>query len=231
MTDERIAVIMCTWKRIHNRLERTLDLLGSQNDQGFDLFIWNNNALESELVDELVFAHAFDRTTVYHSNNNIGGIGRFYYARKLANQYKFVVFIDDDQDFDSQFIETFRREASNKSLSSWYSWRFTGDGYWSDRIRCTPNSADVPHYCGTGGMVIDSSIFTHSLVFKCPPQFSFIEDLWLSYCADMLGYTKHASSVNIQFCTDGLDQSESLQMRIAKHEMLIYLRSIGWNVI
>lgn len=175
-----IPVIMCTWNRIDN-LQKTITMLREQNIN-VEFHIWNNNASARKQIDTLVSNETSLPISVSHSKHNIGGFGRFYEARKLADQHPFVIFIDDDQEFEKNAMKSFSKEGKKKTIVSQWAYSFdTTQNYWDKKEVQDQN--ETVHYCGTGGMIIDSSIFKTEELFKCPKQFWFIEDLWLSYIA------------------------------------------------
>lgn len=194
--NKKIAVIMCVWSRF-NLLEKTLDMLESQTDKNFDFFIWNNNSKVKEVKDlfnENKYSFNIE-TKTYHQN--IGGIGRFYYAHYISNQYDYVIFIDDDQEFDKNLIKTFKEEANPQTISGWWAYKIWGE--YNQRTRSQPyQEAD---YVGTGGMICPTSIFQDFKLFETlPREYIFVEDLWLSYFAKYEhNYKLQSSNVNINF--------------------------------
>jgi glycosyltransferase involved in cell wall biosynthesis len=184
---------MCTWKRIE-RLPITIELLEKQTNKDFTFCIWNNN---SEIKDEIV--EITNRSTlkieVNNSTENIGGIGRFYYARRKAKkEQSIVIFIDDDLEFDENMVEYFVSIYKPKHLFSWHAWKIKG-GYWK-REQVFSGDCD---YGGTCGMVIDSDVFRDERLFsELPEKYKFIEDLWLCF------FAKYEHGYKIQGCTPGI---------------------------
>lgn len=214
--DKRIAVVMCTWRRIQ-RLSETIKMLESQTYKSFDFYIWNNNSSERANVDKLAKSNIIS-ISVHHSKDNVGGIGRFYYAQKIANEYDYIVFIDDDQNFTNTFISHMTELAKPTSIVSWFGWKILGEYFNRTRIQ---NMGEVD-YCGTGGMIIDSKIFT-TIKYDIPKQFMFVEDLWLSYYAKYEhGYKLYGCDAPIQIIVDGKDQYVGLKH--TKKDFLNYLK-------
>lgn len=221
-----IPVVMCTWKRIA-LLPRTIELLNQQVNANPELHIWNNNWEDRKEVDEAVKDAVFP-VRIHHSQDNVGGFGRYYLAKELSEQFPFVVFIDDDQDFDEHALATFGREFKPKTISAFWSFGLTDpDDYWHGRIK--PKPGDEVDYCGTGGMVADSQIFTEPKLFECPKKYWFVEDLWLSYFAKHVkGWKLYKSSVDIVAKDDGKDTYRSIKP--LKNEFLRYLVDQGWQL-
>jgi len=209
--NNKIAVIMCTWKRL-NRLTITLDLLLKQNNKDFTFYIWNNNKEIQNQVNIICESYrSFLDIKINHSESNIGGIGRFEYAKIVSDIHDIVIFIDDDQEFNENMVSIFKNEYSEKKLKSRWAWRFNGDNY-TNRTKISDGGCPV-HYCGTGGLVVSSKIFKLDIVFQIPEEFKFIEDLWLSYvCDSILGFDLESieDSGFIYQTVDGLDQFNSL---------------------
>ena len=170
---------MCVWKRLH-LLETTLTMLSEQTDLGFDVYLWNNNIDIASDVDEIIAKPYKYNVQARHYETNIGGAGRFYMANQLANQYDYVVFIDDDQHFNKELISTFKSEADPATISGWWAWKLKTA--YDDRIAL--QIGQEGNYIGTGGMICPCHIFTEeSLFHDLPQEYLFVEDLWLSQWA------------------------------------------------
>ena len=172
---------MCTWNRLHN-FKRTIDVLNSQKKCKFELYVWNNN-IEYGKQLETLSKHANFKITFHHSVNNIGGFGRFYFAKAIAEKYpntEYCIFIDDDQTFDKSTIRKLYDERAKNTIVSQYGWVFNSD-YYYDRYK--PKHGEIIDYAGTGGMIADIEIFKKEMLYHCPSQYWAVEDLWLSFCA------------------------------------------------
>jgi len=177
----------------------------------FDLFLWNNNLNAKEQVTTICNNHKLNsqiKINIKHHKQNIGGVGRFRlptYNRALDN-YPFLLFIDDDQDFGPSLIKDCKSFAVKGTLKAWWSWKIFKNNY-GKRVRVNrPNQqAD---YCGTGGMLVESSIFKDGKIIEgLPPRFSFIEDLWLtSYCKYVLKMKCEHLPIDIKLKNDGKNQ-------------------------
>jgi glycosyltransferase involved in cell wall biosynthesis len=224
--DDPIPVVMCVWARV-DRLERTLSLLASQTRRDMVLHLWNNNAHAREHVEAAVAATDL-AVDVVHSARNAGGFGRFYVARELAARgHRRVVFIDDDLTFGPTLLEELLEEARPATISSSWAFHLLRGREYRERIEARPG--ERVKYCGTRGMICDTAVFADARLFECPRRFWFVEDLWLSYCADhLLGWTLQKSHVRVDADEDGLDQFHYLHP--TKARLLRHLVRAGWEL-
>jgi len=221
----KIPIIMCNWKRTDN-IPRTLAMLEGQTNHEFKLYIWNNNAEDKEKLDEIVKMYKLSyKIDVQHSNKNVGGIGRFYFAKEVANTgYDGpCIFIDDDVQFGEDMVETFISEFRPDTIHSFYAHKIK-DSYWDKEGIDTPGE-DVD-YCGTGGMILPIRVFTENELFEeLPERYKFIEDLWLSYyfkykCKGSL----KRSNNNFILESDQHDQGRQEELRSRKDELLEFCK-------
>ena len=217
-----IAVIMCIWKRV-SRLHKTIKDFQKQSHQYFDVYFWNNDYSQKNDVDNIIKKLNF-KSNIYHSLINEGGFGRFLYAKDIYGKYKTIVFIDDDQNFDENFILNFKNQFKLKSAHSWYCWKLDGS-YWN---RTRVGNEEEGDYCGTGGMMIDSTIFKNELVYQIPEKYKFVEDLWLSYIVkNIFGWKLYGINQNITFDIDKLDQFNNKNLKEIKGDFWKYLINSG----
>ena len=108
----------------------------------------------------------------------------------------YVVIIDDDQFFPNNWLENLWKMKYPQTYACWYgkTWYHTRD-YWNssivsynDLIKNLNKDIKKFHYGGTGGSIIDTSIFNNkSLLWDIPNDLPSkvsiynIEDLWLSF--------------------------------------------------
>ena len=79
----KVPVIMCNWKRTDN-IPRTLAMFEGQTRHDFNLYIWNNNSDDAQKLDQIVSMYKLSYDIeVHHSRENVGGIGRFYFAKDI----------------------------------------------------------------------------------------------------------------------------------------------------
>jgi glycosyltransferase involved in cell wall biosynthesis len=225
-----LPVIMCTWKRVDG-FEKVVNQLNKQTFKRFKLFVWNNNT-ELKKEFEYVLELAEFEYEIFHSLDNIGGFGRFYYAKKLRRKpglMDYCVFIDDDQTFGNELLSTFYNEREYNVIKSQWGWRFSGFDYYSNRIAASVG--EEIHYAGTGGMIADMRVFEDDELFLCEKEYWYVEDLWLSYFANKKhGYKLRKSGAIVK---NG-DDEHSLYRRVIniKTPMLKYLiNDKGWNIL
>jgi glycosyltransferase involved in cell wall biosynthesis len=227
-----VPVIMCVWKRQDN-LSKTIELLNKQKNKDFDLFLWNNNGDIKNILDGMLNnVSANFNIYLYNHEENIGGYGRFYLSRALnkLKHYKYSIFIDDDETFNETMVDDFLSEAEPKKMTSiWGHALCKGQNY---QVRRKVGFDQDCQYCGTGGMVIDISIFGEQRVFDCPKKYWFIEDLWLSYVGHTSGWKLKGSKAKVvPTHNDGKDMTVwHSGIASLKIEMLKYLRKEGWEV-
>lgn len=224
----KIPVIMCVHMRPH-LLKNTIRCLVAQTDQSFIFVIWDNTE-GNWSVAEHVGDPGFD-FAIYGGGKNIGGIGRFFAAALLANENDHVIFVDDDQIFNPDFVSTLKSEARPDQISGWWAWRISGDDYF-DRTRCPLHSeAD---YVGTGGMVVPTVVLLDKNLYSMlPAQYVQIEDLWLSrYFKSVHGGSLRRSTVSIKMIEAGKYPDQWKRLGRRKREFYRYLKwldsSDGW---
>lgn len=225
-----LPVIMCVWKRLDG-FDKIIKQLNKQTFKNFKLFIWNNNLELSENF-ELLLKRAEFKYEILHSEKNIGGFGRFYYANKIIKKtglIDYCVFIDDDQTFGNEILQTFYDEREPKTIKSQWGWKFNGLNYYTNRIQVKPT--EEIHYAGTGGMISDISIFKDDRLFKCKEEYWFVEDLWLSYFANKThNYKLYKSNTKIK---NGDDENSLFKIvKPIKTPMLNYLiNDLEWGIL
>lgn len=221
------AIIMCTWKRVE-KLDQTFQMLLAQENPNFTFHIWNNNKDICEEVNAIAKNYPF-LTNIHHSYTNIGGLGRFKMAKTVTHMTDCIIFIDDDQVFEKNMIDIFLNNFEKNTISSRWAWKFRTNSYKS-RYKISDGNVNV-HYCGTGGMIVPSWLFSKEEVFQIPEKFQFIEDLWLCYVGNHI-YKMQLKSITdsgfIRQIEDGRDQYPSLFE--LKDEFLKYLTEQGWNL-
>ncbi len=167
-----------------------------------------------------------DRVLLANSPVNIGGFGRYFWAREIAVDNPFVVFVDDDEILDEDSVATFASEYAAGSIRSAWAFRFTQRrNYWRRR----PVGLGEPaKYCGTGGMVSDAQVFTDDRLFRCPEEYWFCEDIWLSYFASTaLRWRLSKSAAEVGWLLDDAAQYPELHRKKTQFFRLLN-RSGGW---
>ncbi len=227
-----LPVIMCVWKRIEG-FENTILQLNEQKFRNFKLYVWNNNKNLKKEFEEILKKSNFEYE-LHHSEENIGGFGRFFYARKNRGKIGLMdhcVFIDDDQKFGPDLLSTFVSEIKSNRISSQWGWEFTKLEYYGKDSRRERNPGQSLHYAGTGGMVSDMRIFESDKLFECPEKYWFVEDLWLSFCANhFYGYELIKSYAKVK---NGDDEHSlyKLVLDIKKPMLIDLISNYGWKIL
>ncbi len=227
MLEKTAPVVICTYRRL-DRLGSTLSQLIMQTDCTVEVLIWNNNPEGRELIDATIKLYPKLKVTVHHSGHNIGGFGRFYFARRISSRYSFVIFIDDDVILNNNAISTLIKEFEPRTIRSFHAFKFKTkeDYFYRQRLK----AGEEADYCGTGGAICDTTIFKEKELFQCPKKYWFIEDLWLSYYAShVLGWKLYKSKAEIKLIEDGKNQW--VELKNLKTEFLQHLVRQGWDVV
>jgi hypothetical protein len=193
-----------------------------------DLYLWNNDLTKADEIATAVAAapDGPGQIVVAHSPVNIGGFGRFFWARELAAANPYVLFVDDDEILDDETVATFRSEAAPGRILSAWGFRFRQRrNYW----RRLPVAAGEPaKYCGTGGMASDSRVFVDERLFRCPESYWFCEDIWLSYFASTaMGWGLFKSAAEVGWLLDDAAQYPGLQKKKSRFFRMLNRRG-GW---
>ena len=208
---QEIFIVMCTWKRFHN-IKKTIISMEKQNIK-INLCIWNNNYNEKNILLKQIsnIKNVNVKINVFHSLENIGGIGRFVMVNHICSNicdYNSVFFIDDDQIFHKDFIKKMNKTYSkfDNCAVFWFSKLFntkhildSNDPYWTPQSYNTLNNIIPKHiipklkknrientiynvdYGGTCGCIYPTYIFKDFNIFKFNKKYRYIEDLLLSY--------------------------------------------------
>ncbi|MGA8259107.1 MAG: glycosyltransferase [Arenicellales bacterium] len=222
-----IPVFMCTWKRPH-LFASTIQQLASQRGVNAQLHVWNNNPDIVRVLDDFVGSHELQiPVSVVHSDRNIGSIARFHLARDHFDGSEFVAFIDDDQKFNEEFLETLWSNRVTGGVAATYARTILkGESYIH---RGHPKPGDPVNYCGPGGMILDSSCLLVEELHDIPGEFWMFDDLWFSYIMNhRLRAPMYKSTASVSMIDKDNDTSHLLYDQ--KSAFLEYLRGHGWNV-
>ena len=208
-----VLVQMCLWNR-RERIEDVLMLLDKQQaNRQINLQLWNNQPGDADYYAERIRAFratgALASVTLYNSRLNIGGMGRFYQARKARrNGYRGpFIMLDDDQDISEDFVADLLRAAGPRRIAGFWAWTMEGD-YWA---RTPAEVGDRVSYVGTGGCVCDIDIVEHDDFFTgLPRYFGFLEDLWMCGYARKHGWSLAKVDTPIEFVLDETNQHHTL---------------------
>lgn len=204
---------MCLWNR-PERFHKVLSQLDAQDfKEGIELLLWNNKSSDHRFylntLADFKAAGALRKVSVVRSPFNLGSIGRFYWARKLALSGRVgpIIVIDDDEDLGSDFISTCVRVYEPRVVSAW--WAFAVGKDYFDRIP-SEIGGRVDHV-GPGGMVCNAELFLDPKFFEeLPDKFWFLDDLWFTYFAKSSGYVLAKLPVEIEFVLPETNQHHHL---------------------
>ena len=203
MIIEDIHIVMCYWKRLANLDAQLANLNAQTVATRIHLHILNNNvSIRDALTDkvaELSNVYTNITLTLSHYDNTYFAFQRFIYIRDvLRKKYiaDYVIMMDDDQIFAEDWVETLYAMKAPQRYCCWYGKVWGGNlNYFTGSIleshHCKyggkPDIVDL-HYGGTGGSIIDTSIFMpDTKLWDVPNNLPDgttaynIEDLWLSF--------------------------------------------------
>eukprot|EP00963_Diacronema_lutheri_P005777 scaffold458_cov424-Pavlova_lutheri.AAC.4 len=227
-----IHVILCVFQRREVLPQLFDDLKAQTMSDRLHIHICVNNP---ELTDYIVNLQEQIklRVTLHGFGKNTFGFGRFMVAQKLLERYliDYFVFVDDDQHFPPEFMSELWAERLPQSYIGWFGKRFHGEKYWAKfspslaQIKAkSANHIDSFQYVGTGGSIIDASIFLSEEVFNCPLEYRMVEDLWLSHVVAAFGWERKRTLV--QPLDRNLSASSTYQhadVRAKKQQLLSWI--------
>jgi len=204
---EDIHIVMCCWKRFQS-LEAQFAMLDYQTQsKRIHWHLVNNNYEEKDLLESIIEKckekYKNIKVSVTHFKDKFFGYQRFLYIKDhLIKKYliDYVIIIDDDQIFHKNWVENIWKLRKPKLYTGFYckKWNINNFNYWTESIITHQDSitndkkfiTDVD-YVGTGGSLIDISIFyENSLFWKISNDdlnlnitIYNIEDLLLSFIA------------------------------------------------
>ena len=221
----RIAVVTLTYNR-PERLSYTLDALKVQ-DAGFDLHVVNNNPDIANMVNEELRKRFGIAARVHHNAENRRSFARLEVAHQIANQYDYIVGLDDDIDFGPSMISQLEKHKRNDAIVGPFAWRFIGD-YWQ-REKVTNEFEDC-NYIGGACFIAPAKAFDDVGLLYLDESRWGAEDVWHSYYANyVLGMNlRYAKIDGVEIKVDGKDQY--VDFIETKREFLEDLRSRGWKV-
>lgn len=220
-----VPVMMCVWRRPH-LLQRTIDQLAGQFHVQPRLYLWNNNRLLQEEIDRTIAENRHRLPIeVHHHHFNIGCFGRFMHAQPLLEQFPFFVIIDDDQQFDDDFLWKLWNDRIPGGVAASYARGFIrNEQYWERRDL---EFGEKANYTGPGGMIIDARLLADPRLLQCPEEYWMCDDIWISYLLDhLIGAPMKRSSAVVKMTDIPNDTFHSL--RQTKVDFLEELRRSGW---
>jgi GT2 family glycosyltransferase len=220
-----LPVIMCIWKR-PERFNATLEWLAKQEGASPHLYVFNNSPGHRDQLERQARQSSVP-VSIKHGLTNRGSIARFVWARELFHDHPYLVFIDDDQVFPPDALAGLLEEAAPRSIVGVWAFRINSlESYW-DREKAPPG--EEADYVGTGGQILDSSIFAEPDSYRVPRPYAPVEDLWLCHQARRRGWVLRRSA-NVQWTPpddDDLDQWRVLKEE--KQELYRYMVAKGFR--
>lgn len=207
-------VLMALWNR-PGRLEDMMRMLDEQVDVpgGIELHLWNNNKLDHEHYREVLrrtrTTGALRAVHLTRTPYNVGSIGRFFLARRIAEARGAVpvIVIDDDENIETTFVATARAHYEPRTVTAWWAF-FVKNGY-HDRAHAEPGGR-VDHV-GPGGSILNAEFFLDDGFFDdLPDRYLFLDDVWLTWWAKTHGYALAKLPVQIEMVMDETNQYHGL---------------------
>jgi GT2 family glycosyltransferase len=223
--NSELPVIMCTWKR-PERFTATLEWLAEQQGASPHLYVFNNSWEHRPDLERLAGDSSVP-VSLKHSRTNRGSIARFVWARELFHDHPYLVFIDDDQVLSPDALAGLSEEAAPRSITGVWAFRINSlESYW-DREKAAPG--EEADYVGTGGQILDASIFAEPDAYRVPPPYANVEDLWLCHQARLRGWTLRRSAKVRWTPPDDDDLDQWRVLREEKQALYRYLVEKGFR--
>jgi len=212
-------VVLLTWERVY-LLRHQLDWLQQQTglkNRRIHLHIVNNNIMEQQAVERIVISFRQIqqqqddnsslpmKVTVKHNSGKLyHNFARFIYVEQLRKEVPLddVIFLDDDQYWQPNFLSSLLGEHRPKGMTTWYGKTFEKDSngyadYWNPAIahidvirgRKYPQIS-IFKYGGTGGSIFDTNLWLLNSQLMRPTKdlykWAKVDDLWSSFVLDAL---------------------------------------------
>jgi hypothetical protein len=241
---ETIHVVVAVWDR--TRTDRFVQhLVKSKAPQGnpvrFAFHICLNNASRFEELSAIVRLHSSPNRVVrvHVMGGNYGGFSRFLVARRLRTEElaSHFIMVDDDMYVRANTLWQLWLNRAPMTYAcvhgkNWFSKRnpvyfdIAADRSW------LPSHVKYFQYCGTGGSIIDGSIFGDPLLLRIPGRFLFVEDLWLSYVVKLKGWevVRLPKNINLGWSAVENNRGQWKKLRKTKQQMLDALVSCSFSI-
>lgn len=219
-----LPVIVCLWKR-PQRIDQILEQLDAQtNARPVRLLLWNNNPSNDSHYRARIAAfqqkHSLASVEYVNSTRNLGGLARFYLARRLLRHgYRgHFIMLDDDEDVTAGFTDSLLACAEPHQIAGWWAYKYV-DSHWN---RTAAKPGEIADYVGTGGTICDVDIVRDRTFFTdLPRRFSFLEDQWMCAYAKERGWAIRKAEVDITFVLH--ETNQFLHIADLKDEFRTYL--------
>jgi GT2 family glycosyltransferase len=235
----KVLVVLLTYKRLE-RLNVTLKNLNNQSYKYFHLNVSHGDpSTKNDFIKIIKKYENIIDMSYSIDENSFSSFRRFAIAKKFTedNLADIVIFIDDDIEFDENFIKKYVENFEPKTIKANHVLHiYDGSSYFENRLRVTKNNEDFLRAdvaLGQCGM-FDSKIFLDPRLFLNLDDniIKFSDDLWISYVATNLLNWK-IKPLEVDSFKD-LGHDEVALSRIAYNNGNIrqvcvdYLVSLGW---
>jgi hypothetical protein len=214
---DTIHVITCVYNRENTR-EFLKRLVRSKMEPGqtLQIHVCNNKKDRQKELEGIVSRNSDQRNKIhiYDMGGNHGGFSRFLLARRVMQTevVDYIIMMDDDQYVTPSTVTDVYAKRQPRSFLSWYgkNWNPNQASYWKPREHIDMNPSmrylQFPNvttwqYGGTGMSIIDASVFLNVELYEIEKKFLFIEDVWLSYIVQVLGW--HIGRLFVKFDDPG----------------------------
>ena len=194
-----IDIITCMWDRRTEKEFFSSIMQSTLRDNHVIRLHVCNNKPELQYERENL-ARKFKHITVYNMRTNTFGFGRFILAKKIMRDLliDYIIMVDDDMFVENFTLQNVFDSRRPRTYSSWYgkNWDISETNYWKPLHQLSASNPytalqqfpliNTWQYGGTGMSIIDATIFSSDLLFKCPQKYLNVEDMWLSYVVQLL---------------------------------------------
>lgn len=235
--EEKIHIVMCSWKRPHNIFKIVNNLDQQTVSKKICLHIINNNIRHQNHFINLTSKNI--SINISQRDNSNFAFERFLYTKELLKTIPldYIIFIDDDEYFDTNYIEKLYKQRQPQSMITWFGKCFDKScpKYWQNTNKYNLTYFD---YGGTGGCIIDTNIFNESSeiwnLSRIDLPIKKMEDLWLSYVISLYDWKIKNSNLKPNMFTDKTTINNAL-WKTLKEEKQKYLEYLiltkGWRLL
>jgi len=244
---ETVHVLLATYERTAN-IRDVITQFQSQTCKHIHLHLLDNNVdteIQSELDTILDEIRGDMCLTVHRLGWNSHCFGRITCIRKIMEEYmmEYVVIFDDDQIYETNWIENMLRDRKPLSTLSWYGKLFNKCDYWSTTIsymglqnKSYPNVKEFTYF-GPGGCMLDTNLFLFNELYnykKYSEDIIAIDDIWMSFIfKKYLNIPFYRNRTHPLKCIDRNDHTKMTWANIKdkKKDLMTYLSTTyEWDV-
>lgn len=205
-------------------------------DSVLQVHLANNEPTRELALIELARKLSNDIVTFSVTNigSNLRGLSRFILTTALLKTefMDYVIFIDDDQIVHTSTIFELWGQRRRQAMVSWYGkcWnQHDHESYWQPlygykEVMSQHAEPRSWHYGGTGLSIIDTMIFTDERVLNIPPEYRFVEDLWLSYILHMNNWSLRRAFVHVSLDKELNAVGQYVDLKLTKQKMFSQLK-------